>query len=244
MGLMTPWLTAGVLEPAVSLAQQSPARLGAVAQARFHGQVVLSAQASPVDVTSDDWLVPNQTIVDQLTDGGMILAELRGGIELTTIINGNRAKRAEGDVWLVPAGSTMGIQTNRYSVWLHVVSFRISQNQLRSTTTGSPPVLLPNGRAFVSQREGVASRMTFKRAADLVAEVTELHLGPGQSVDVNIQGGALYEVREGQASVALPDKNIDAASGALFTLNDGVAATIRNTRNGPLLLHIIVVHMP
>lgn len=41
---------------------------------------------------------------------GVVIAELRAG-DLTTIIDGRRVERREGEIWSVPAGSMMQLQT-------------------------------------------------------------------------------------------------------------------------------------
>lgn len=46
-----------------------------------------------------------------LRSNGIVIVQLRGG-ELTTIIDGKRQERKEGEFWTVPAGAKMSIETD------------------------------------------------------------------------------------------------------------------------------------
>jgi hypothetical protein len=51
---------------------------------------------------------------------GTMIVHLRGG-SLTTVIDGRRQERAEGEFWTVPAGSTLGIETEDDSAIIQTV---------------------------------------------------------------------------------------------------------------------------
>jgi hypothetical protein len=127
MKIHTLWLAllafGATLAPAAATAQETnaiPAR-----PPRFAGAVTVQAQAAPVEVVVRDWLIPNLRKIERLPEDGMLVVQLRGGASMTTIIDGKRAQRSQGEVWIVPAGSTMGVETGRYSVALRVLSFRV-----------------------------------------------------------------------------------------------------------------------
>jgi hypothetical protein len=116
-----------VFSSAIGLAQAPTLdpNLGA-AQFRYRTQIKVSAQAAPVEVVAHDWLIPHHRRIERLPEEGMLVVELRGGPSMTTIIDGKSQKRREGEVWLVPARSSMGIETDRYSATLHIVAFRVA----------------------------------------------------------------------------------------------------------------------
>lgn len=52
--------------------------------------------------------------------GGFVVYELRAG-KLTTIVNGNRQERREGEFWIVRPGETMSFETGDDSVVLQTI---------------------------------------------------------------------------------------------------------------------------
>jgi hypothetical protein len=50
---------------------------------------------------------------------GLVIAELRGG-SITTVIGGRRVERRAGEIWSVPAGTTMQLETGDDSATLQV----------------------------------------------------------------------------------------------------------------------------
>ena len=89
---------------------------------RFRGQVQITTPEGPrkVGVSFHKWIVNNHQKLDQLPvepRGGMLVVQLGAG-RLTTIIDGRRQERSEGEFWTVPAGQTMAIETGDDSVVL------------------------------------------------------------------------------------------------------------------------------
>ena len=119
-------------------------------------------------------------------------------------------------------------------------------------TAPQPPVsekALPfakaaDARLIAEEQPGVARRAGFKGGTDLLVEVSDVSLGPRQSVQVRATGGAIYEVRDGRASVTVGAATREQAAGAIFTIGDGVAATVTNVGSGPLALHVVGARAP
>ncbi len=73
-------------------------------------------------VAVDVWIVHNQQKVERLEVSGLVLCELRAGVRMVTVIDGQREERHEGDHWLVAPGQSMGIETDRYAVIIQTTS--------------------------------------------------------------------------------------------------------------------------
>jgi hypothetical protein len=78
--------------------------------------------------------------------------------------------------------------------------------------TSADPIKVPfaataGPHAFAEQLGGWASRSVFKGTADFAVEVSDLQVGPKRSLPVQSQGGSLYRVREGTASVIVGGKS-------------------------------------
>jgi hypothetical protein len=89
---------------------------------RFAGSVRVRGQDQPVKVLIQNWTIDErQTIASlPLPAGGTVVAQLRGG-KLITIIDGKREPRQTEDWWTVPAGKTMGIETEDDTATLQVI---------------------------------------------------------------------------------------------------------------------------
>jgi hypothetical protein len=90
--------------------------------ATFEGK--LATKAGELAVVARDWIIHNDKRVEKFPESGMVLVELRSGFSATTVIDGKRETRHQGDSWLVPDGATMTVETDRYSVILHTVAVR------------------------------------------------------------------------------------------------------------------------
>lgn len=80
---------------------------------RFEGVTRLGPpRADSVRVDIRLWSIDSRQKIDrlELPFSGVLAVELRGG-HLTTIIGGRRVERQEGEVWTVPAGTVMGLET-------------------------------------------------------------------------------------------------------------------------------------
>lgn len=84
---------------------------------RFEGTVTLRTKDGKVkelQVVARNWIIDNRRKIASFPDKGFMIVELRGG-DLTTVIDGKRQKRKEGEFWTVPAGSSMGVETDNDS---------------------------------------------------------------------------------------------------------------------------------
>ena len=91
---------------------------------RFQGVTVLQTPdgTQPVRVTIQNWSFGGGLKIDELKLPlrGTVVVHLRGG-ELTTVINGKRERRQEGDYWTVDPGVSMGIETGDDSATIQTV---------------------------------------------------------------------------------------------------------------------------
>jgi len=88
---------------------------------RFDGVLALTAERSS-RVTVRIWILHNKEKIERLPESGLLLVELRAGQRCITIIDGKRVERKEGEFWLVPAGTSMGVETGRFSVVLQTIA--------------------------------------------------------------------------------------------------------------------------
>ncbi|HJR40795.1 MAG TPA: hypothetical protein VJ812_01835 [Gemmatimonadaceae bacterium] len=99
-----------------ALAQGAPAQGASPVQslARFEGTTTtrVGARADSVRVDIRDWILAPGLRLSALEIPlrGLMIVELRGGT-VTTVIDGRRVRRTPGEIWSVPAGSTMQIET-------------------------------------------------------------------------------------------------------------------------------------
>ena len=90
---------------------------------RFAGPVVVSnasGQTRTVRVAIRTWGIPNRQRVT-LPERGHLIVQLLSG-DLTTVVNGERRARKEGEFWTVPAGQALQLETARDTVTLSVIS--------------------------------------------------------------------------------------------------------------------------
>jgi hypothetical protein len=107
-------------DPAVSRARAvaTPERFPRLAATPATPEQGKTVRAIAVDL----WVVHNQQKVERLDVSGLVLCELRAGVRMTTVIDGKREVRHEGDHWLVAPGQSMGIETDRYAVVIQTTS--------------------------------------------------------------------------------------------------------------------------
>lgn len=109
---------------------EDPAEKGEAAEAkvegvqRFDGVLALDAKrTSRVAVTVTLWtLHKKKEKIQLLPESGLLLVELRAGRRCATIIDGKRVERKEGDFWVVPAGSSMGVEIERFAIVLQTTA--------------------------------------------------------------------------------------------------------------------------
>jgi hypothetical protein len=105
----------------ISLHAQTPLAAGPVQRIeRFAGTT--RSGGKELRVAIDNWLIPNRQKIDglELPLRGLTTVELRGG-SIITIINGQRRKRQAGEFWTVPAGATMGLETEDDSAAIQTI---------------------------------------------------------------------------------------------------------------------------
>ena len=91
---------------------------------RFSGRVQAKRKdGTPVElqVTVRDWIVPNFTRIERFPQEGALVVQLRAG-EAITVIHGERKTRAVDELWTVPAGTGMELETRNDSVILQTVA--------------------------------------------------------------------------------------------------------------------------
>ena len=106
--------------PPAAKAEQGPV----VQERRFSGEVRLQTEggmeAVRVEITNLD-IRDRQTLEKlELPFAGTLTAYLQAG-EVTTIIDGKRERRGQGQIWTVPPGVPMGLATGRDAASLQTI---------------------------------------------------------------------------------------------------------------------------
>jgi quercetin dioxygenase-like cupin family protein len=68
-----------------------------------------------------NWIIPNDQRIAKFPEQGLLVIQVRAG-SLTTIIDGKRQQRGPDEIWSVPPGASMAIETGEDSVILQVVA--------------------------------------------------------------------------------------------------------------------------
>lgn len=95
---------------------------------RFEGTVTLrmkDGKVKQLQVVARNWIIDNRRNIASFPDKGFMIVELRGG-DLTTVIDGKRQKRKEGEFWTVPTGSSMGVETDNDSAVIQTFAVKES----------------------------------------------------------------------------------------------------------------------
>jgi len=112
------WLLAlGLIVTRAGAAQQPPDSLrGVQSEVRFQGWIPLQTPAGRDSawVEIRNWMIRGGAKLDRLDlpKRGLLIVHLRAG-QVTTIISGKRIVRQDGQVWTVPEGVVMGLETGR-----------------------------------------------------------------------------------------------------------------------------------
>jgi hypothetical protein len=112
------------------------------------------------------------------------------------------------------------------------------------TVAALPLQASEDAHAFTARKDGTALRTVFKGSAELAVNITDLHLGPNQSTELQPKGGALCEVREGRAQVRAAENRLIVGAGEFFAVSESAPASITNAGPGPLHVHVIAVQAP
>lgn len=104
--------TYGQGTPGVQTTQDAVATVRARPQFQGATLVRVDARADSVRVDIRLWSIAGgqRIAVLELPFQGLTVVELRGG-RVTTIIDGRRVERRVGEIWSVPSGSTMQLET-------------------------------------------------------------------------------------------------------------------------------------
>jgi len=110
---------------AIAQPRELPIRAGqAEMMPGFTGEVVVRTASGPatVHVEVRNWTIRGYTRVEKLPlpPEGTVVVQVRGG-ELTTIINGERREWREDDLFTVPRGATLGVETEDDSAILQTI---------------------------------------------------------------------------------------------------------------------------
>jgi hypothetical protein len=76
-----------------------------------------------VRVTVANWVISNGQLIEKFPKQGFLIVELFAGT-LTTIIDGKRQQRLDGETWTAPAKSTLSIQADGDTVVFQTVEIR------------------------------------------------------------------------------------------------------------------------
>lgn len=90
---------------------------------RFVGRLTLQRpQPHEVSASMHQWIVRGRQKIAalELPMRGTMIVHLRAG-SLATLIDGRRQERAEGEFWIVPAGSTLGLETQDDSAIIQTI---------------------------------------------------------------------------------------------------------------------------
>jgi quercetin dioxygenase-like cupin family protein len=87
----------------------------------FDGTITL--QDRQLRVIIRNWGILNGQQIPQFPQEGFLIAQLRNG-SLTTVIDGERQERHEGEFWTVPADSSMSVETGNDLAILQTVAVR------------------------------------------------------------------------------------------------------------------------
>jgi len=118
--------------PGVSLAQDTRPRPSPQVEMfqRFDGATTVRERAADGSVVAEtglhvdirNWMIGGGVQLDELPleRRGLMIVQLRNG-EVTTIIDGERVERQEGEFWTVAAGARMSLETGDDSAILQTV---------------------------------------------------------------------------------------------------------------------------
>lgn len=88
----------------------------------FRGRATFKGRG-PTDVTIRQWSIAGGVRITRFPEEGFLVIELRGG-QLITTINRERREREDGEIWTVPAGTAMTIETGRDMAILEVLAVK------------------------------------------------------------------------------------------------------------------------
>lgn len=89
---------------------------------RFAGTVEIGEPRRPVRAVLTNWIVANDAVFDRFPVSGLTLFEVRGGEVAIRVDGGEEREVREGEWWVVPAGSTLALETGDDSAVLQTLS--------------------------------------------------------------------------------------------------------------------------
>lgn len=114
------------LGPARAEAQERAVGGGFEARERFTGTLTLltkQGQSRNLSVAVRHWAIRGGQKIDRFPEEGFKVVQLLAG-SVTTIMDGRRMDRREGEFWTVPAGVPMAVETRDDTAVLHVMTVR------------------------------------------------------------------------------------------------------------------------
>ena len=91
---------------------------------RFQGATTVQSRRgprTPLRATIRQWIVPNHRVIARFPETGFLIVQLRGG-SVTTVINGERRGRHLDEIWAVPSGARMRLETGRDDAVLETIA--------------------------------------------------------------------------------------------------------------------------
>lgn len=82
-----------------------------------------SGRSREIHVKVANWAVGNDGRIERFPKDGFLIVELFAG-GLTTIIDGKRQQRVDGETWTVPARSTLSVETEDDTAVFQVIELR------------------------------------------------------------------------------------------------------------------------
>jgi len=90
---------------------------------RFAGTVEIGGEPGRrVQAVLTNWIVANDAALDRFPVSGLTVFEVRGGEVAVRVDDGEEREYREGEWWVVPAGSTLALETEDDSVVLQTLS--------------------------------------------------------------------------------------------------------------------------
>jgi hypothetical protein len=141
VGLLVGWPCSGpapLLGHGLAVAQQVPPSgalpfpIETTRTDRFDGRVIVrgsqqrpsTAGPSEIQIALRNWIIPNGQRIERFPEPGFLLVQVRSGEDLVTVIDGQRQLRQVDEFFVVPAGSSMSVETGNDTVIIQTLAIR------------------------------------------------------------------------------------------------------------------------
>ena len=216
---------------------------------RFSGVISTAAFANrPVKVNLANYHFSNHQHLDAIERPfpGLMIVQLRGG-PVTTVVDGKRQLRHEGEFWTVSASQQMGIITDNDAGVVQV--FFVSEDSSASMKFAPKKYprdsLAPN--QYTKLSDGVFERTSYVSGGNsaYTVEVRDMIVGPGVvSNRLFFEDPAVIEIRSGTGRMVQSGKSIDlkAGSTAMASPGESIWVDTRSSRQR-ITFRISIIHL-